>query len=157
MALTKNINYLSPTGFQLKINSLRFPNLEYFCTTVSIPTIVLEEQAIPYKTVDNAAPGSRLSFGDLALTVQITENFDNYLETYNWMHDIANSKGTTVEDLKEDAALMIFTSHNNTNKTIRFKDIFPTGIGALEFTSTAESVNYLSCDMTFSYTSFEFE
>ena len=78
MALTKNINYLSPTGFQLKINSLRYPNLEYFCTTVSIPTIVLEEQSIPYKTVDNAAPGSRLSFGDLALTVQITENFDNY-------------------------------------------------------------------------------
>ena len=73
------------------------------------------------------------------------------------MHSIANSNGTTVADLKEDAALMIFTSHNNTNKTIKFKDIFPTGIGALEFTSTATEVNYLSCDMTFSYTSFEFE
>ena len=157
MALTKNINYLSPTGFQLKINSLRFPNLEYFCTTVSIPTIVLEEQAIPYKTVDNAAPGSRLSFGDLSLTVQITENFDNYLETYNWMHDIANSKGTTVEVLDGYIAISSSTSHNNTNKTIKFKDIFPTGIGALEFTSTATEVNYLSCDMTFSYTSFEFE
>ena len=157
MALTKNINYLSPTGFQLKINSLRYPNLEYFCTTVSIPSILLEEQAIPYKTVDNAAPGSRLSFGDLSLTVQITENFDNYLETYNWMHDIASAKGKEVENLKEDATLLVFTSHNNVNKTIRFKDIFPTGIGALEFTSTAESVNYLSTEINFSYTNFEFE
>lgn len=157
MAVTTNKNYLSPTGFHLKINSLRFPNLEYFATTITLPQITLEEQPLPYKTVDYAAPGTRLSFSDLSITCQITENFDNYLETFNWMHSIANSKGSTVEDLKEDAALMIFTSHNNTNKTIKFKDIFPTGIGALEFTSTATEVNYLSCDMTFSYTSFEFE
>jgi len=73
------------------------------------------------------------------------------------MHDIAKAKGKEVEDLKEDATLLVFTSHNNVNKTIRFKDIFPTAIGSLEFTSTADSVNYLSTDINFSYTNFEFE
>ena len=52
---------------------------------------------------------------------------------------------------------MVFTSHNNVNKTIRFKDIFPTAIGALEFTSTAQEINYLSTEINFSYTNFEFE
>ena len=85
------------------------------------------------------------------------KDFDNYLETYNWMHDIASAKGKEVEDLKEDATLLVFTSHNNVNKTIRFKDIFPTAIGALEFTSTAQEVNYLSTEINFSYTNFEFE
>ena len=155
--LTTNKNYLSPTGFHLKINSLRFPNLEYFATTITLPQITLEEQALPYKTVDYAAPGTRLTFSDLTITAQITEDFDNYLETYNWMHDIAKAKGTAVEDLKEDATLLVFTSHNNVNKTIRFKDIFPTAIGSLEFTSTSDSVNYLSTDINFSYTNFEFE
>ena len=155
--LTANKNYLSPTGFHLKINSLRFPNLEYFATTITLPQITLEEQALPYKTVDYAAPGTRLSFSDLSITAQITENFDNYLETFNWMHSIAASKGKDVEDLKEDATLMVFTSHNNVNKTIRFKDIFPTGIGSLEFSSTATEINYLSTEITFSYTNFEFE
>ena len=73
------------------------------------------------------------------------------------MHDIAKAKGKEVEDLKEDATLLVFTSHNNVNKTIRFKDIFPTAIGALEFTSTAQEVNYLSTEINFSYTNFEFE
>jgi len=73
------------------------------------------------------------------------------------MHSIAASKGKDVEDLKEDATLMVFTSHNNVNKTIRFKDIFPTGIGSLEFSSTATEINYLSTEITFSYTNFEFE
>ena len=155
--LTTNKNYLSPTGFHLKINSLRFPNLEYFATTITLPQITLEEQALPYKTVDYAAPGPRLTFSDLSITAQITEDFDNYLETYNWMHDIAKAKGKEVEDLKEDATLLVFTSHNNVNKTIRFKDIFPTAIGALEFTSTAQEVNYLSTEINFSYTNFEFE
>ena len=155
--LTANKNYLSPTGFHLKINSLRFPNLEYFATTITLPQITLEEQPLPYNTVDYAAPGTRLSFGDLTITAQITEDFDNYLETFNWMHSIAGSKGKDVEDLKEDATLLVFTSHNNVNKTIRFKDIFPTAIGYLEFTSTSDSVNYLSTDINFSYTNFEFE
>jgi hypothetical protein len=39
--LTANKNYLSPTGFHLKINSLRFPNLEYFATTITLPQITL--------------------------------------------------------------------------------------------------------------------
>ena len=104
--LTANKNYLSPTGFHLKINSLRFPNLEYFATTITLPQITLEEQALPYKTVDYAAPGTRLSFGDLSITAQITEDFDNYLETYNWMHDIAASKGKGVK--KEEKELNIF-------------------------------------------------
>ena len=155
--LTTNKNYLSPTGFHLKINSLRYPNLEYFATTITLPQITLEEQALPYKTVDYAAPGTRLAFSDLSITAQITENFDNYLETFNWMHSIASSKGSDVENLKEDATLLVFTSHNNVNKTIRFTDIFPTGIGSLEFSSTQDSVNYLSTEITFSYTNFEFE
>ena len=112
---------------------------------------------MPYKTVDYAAPGTRLAFSDLSITAQITENFDNYLETFNWMHSIASSKGSDVENLKEDATLLVFTSHNNVNKTIRFTDIFPTGIGSLEFSSTQDSVNYLSTEITFSYTNFEFE
>ncbi len=69
--LTTNKNYLSPTGFHLKINSLRFPNLEYFATTITLPQITLEEQALPYKTVDYAAPGTRLTFSDLSITAQL--------------------------------------------------------------------------------------
>jgi len=157
MATTINKNYLSPTGFQLKINSQRFGNLEYFATTVSLPSIELDAIGQAYKTVDYEATGSRLKFGQLALTIQVTENFDNYIEVYNWMHDLQGKSGKEAEDLKEDAVLLVFTSHNNVNKTIRFKDIFPTSLGSLEFTSTADSVNYLSTEVSFSYTNFEFE
>ena len=124
---------------------------------MTLPSLTLEPQPMNYKTVDMDATGSRLKFGDLAITIQVTENFDNYLEVFNWMHDLQGKTGVEAENLKEDAVLLVFTSHNNINKTIRFKDIFPTSIGELEFTSSADSVVYLNTSINFSYTSFEFE
>ena len=155
--LTTNKNFLSPVGFQFTIDRQKFPNIEYFCTAVSLPSISLASVEVPYKGVALTEPGNRLEFGELTLAFNVTENLENYIETFNWMHDIASAKGEDVENLKEDATLLVFTSHNNVNKTIRFKDIFPTAIGSLEFTSTAQEVNYLSTDINFSYTNFEFE
>lgn len=150
--LTTNKNFLSPVGFQFTIDRQKFANIEYFCTGVNLPSLTLGSIELPYRGVALSEAGNRLEFGDLSLTFNVTENLENYIETYDWMHNFVNAKG----DYKEDATLLILNSHNNVSKEVRFFGIFPTSLDALEFDTTA-GVEYLKATVTFEYTSYEFK
>jgi hypothetical protein len=152
--LTANKNFLSPVGFTFKIDQTNFANLEYFCTQVTFPGISLAEVQVPYRGVNLAQTGDRMIFDDLAIRFNITENMENYLELFNWMHNIINKKDA--EDYKYDASLLIMSSHNNMVKTVKFQEIFPTALSTVEFNSQALDVEYLQADVSFRYTLFEF-
>jgi len=152
--LTANKNFLSPVGFSFKIDQINFANLEYFCTSVTFPGISLSEVQVPYRGVNLAQTGDRMIFDDLAIRFNITENMENYLELFNWMHNIINKKDA--EDYKYDASLLIMSSHNNMVKTVKFQEIFPTSLSTVEFNSQSTDVEYLQADVSFRYTLFEF-
>ena len=152
--LTANKNFLSPVGFSFKIDQINFANLEYFCTSVTFPGISLSEVQVPYRGVNLAQTGDRMIFDDLAIRFNITENMENYLELFNWMHNIINKKDA--EDYKYDASLLIMSSHNNMVKTVKFQEIFPTSLSTVEFNSQSRDVEYLQADVSFRYTLFEF-
>jgi len=152
--LTTNKNFLSPVGFTFKIDQTNFANLEYFCTQVTMPGISLAEVPSPYKGVNLSLTGDRLTFDDLAIRFNITENMENYIEIFDWMHSIVQSG--TAEGFKYDAILMIMSSHNNMVKQIKFQEIFPTTLSTVEFNSQQTDVEYLQADVGFRYTLFEF-
>ena len=152
--LTANKNFLSPVGFTFKIDQTNFANLEYFCTQVTFPGISLAEVQVPYRGVNLAQTGDRMVFDDLAIRFNITENMENYLELFNWMHNIINKKDA--EDYKYDASLLIMSSHNNMVKTVKFQEIFSTALSTVEFNSQSLDVEYLQADVSFRYTLFEF-
>jgi hypothetical protein len=108
-----------------------------------------------YRGVNLAFTGDRITFDDLSLRINITENLDNYIETFDWMHKIAQQKDA--EDLKVDATLLILTSHNNVVKEVEFKGVFPTSMAPIEFNAQAESVEFVQMDVGFGYTYFEFK
>ena len=151
--LTTNKNFLSPVGFQFKIDTL-YPNLEYFAVGGTLPSINLSPIETPYRGVNLSFTGDRLTFDDLALRVNITEDMETYTETFNWMHNLAQSKNA--EDFKVDATLLILSSHNNVTKEIKFNGVFPTSMSAVEFDAQSDTVEYAQLDVTFSYTNFEF-
>ena len=152
--LTTNKNFLSPVGFQFKINSNLYPNLEYFAVGCTLPGITINQTEQGYRGVSLGFTGDRLEFEELSLRINVTENLDNYIETFNWMHSLAQSNDP--ESLKVDATLLILTSHNNVIKEIQFKDVFPTSMASVEFDAQAESVEYVQMDVSFAYTNFEF-
>ena len=152
MAVTANKNFLSPTGFKFKLDATKYPNLEYFCSGVNLPGIGMGAVEQPYRGVNLGFTGDRLTFEDLTITFNVSEDMDNYLETFNWMDKILRTEETEVSD----ATLTILTSHNNAGKTIKFKDCFPTALSGFEFTTTSTEVEYLQASVTFKYTTFEF-
>ena len=153
MSLTTNKNFLSPTGFQFRVDAASFPNIEYFCTAVTLPGITLSESTVPYRGVNVAMTGDRINFYELAIRFNVTEDMDNYIEMFNWMHNIINDKNG--ESYKFDATLSILTSHNNVSKEIVFRDCFPTNLSALEFSTQQTDVEYLQADASFKYTYYE--
>jgi hypothetical protein len=150
--LTNNKNFLSPVGFQLIINRNKFANIEYFCTGVTLPSIDISETPIPYRNLGTAISGDRINFSELSITFNVTEDMENYIETFNWMHD---SLGT--DNVEEDAVLLILNSHNNVSKRIKFNGIFPTSLDSLDFNTQNESLEYLQATVSFKYTNFEIE
>lgn len=150
--LTSNKNFLSPIGFQLKIDSTRYPNLEYFCSGVTLPGIAISEVQTPYGSVNASEPGDRLTFGDLTIKFNITENMENYIETYNWIRSLADDQYAH----RADATLAVLNSHNNVSKEIKFDSIFPVDIGEIVFSATETEVQYVEANVTFKYTQFTF-
>jgi|TARA_B100000085_G_scaffold225203_1_gene210671 hypothetical protein len=153
MPVTSNKNFLSPVGFQLKIDYNKYPNLEYFCTAASLPGISMTEAPVPFKGANIGFVGDRINFEDLTVRFNVTENMENYLETFNWMHDIVN--GNDITNVQSDATLIILNSHNNKAKEIQFKDIFPTALSGLQFDTSATDIEYLTAEVTFKYTYFD--
>jgi len=152
--LTTNKNFLSPVGFQFKIDSNQYPNLEYFCTAATLPGLNLGDTPVPFKGVNLSFTGDRVSFEDLSITFNVTEDMENYIETFNWIHSLVQS--TNAEDSKSDATLLILSSHNNVTKEIRFTGVFPIGLSALEFNAQETEISYLQATLTLKYTTFEF-
>ena len=55
-----------------------------------------------------------------------------------------------------DATLVVLTSKNNPIKEIRFRDVYPTNIGELQYDQQAADVQYLTASVTFNYRGYDF-
>mgnify|MGYP001215126523 FL=1 len=55
-----------------------------------------------------------------------------------------------------DATLVVLTSKNNPIKEIRFRDVYPTNIGELQYDQQGGDVQYLTASVTFNYRGYDF-
>ena len=56
------------TGFRFKLDSTTYPNLEYFCTQVTLPGLTLGSVDVPYRGANLSMTGDRMTFEDLNIT-----------------------------------------------------------------------------------------
>ena len=149
--LTDNFNMLSPTGFRVTIESPKFSNLEYFISTVSLPTISLSEVATDFRNYQGFAPGDQVVYDPLDMTFVLDEDMKNYNEVFDWIQSNAEENVPA----KHDLILSILTSHNNLNRQIKFIGAMPTSLGGVEFNTQVDSIDYLQSTVTIRYDRFE--
>ena len=152
MDLTPNKNFLQPTGFCVVVER-SFGNLKFFANTVSHPgaTGTAAEMAVPRVQRLPLAPDT-INYGELTISFILDEDLECYKEILEWLEGI--TYGTKTPE-HHDMQVIILTSHNNTNVTIKYKDCIPTQIGNIELTSTSGDVTYLNFDATFRFTEYE--
>ena len=164
----KNRNFLSPTGFKFIMD--KAPKVSFFGNQVNIPQMTLGVAEQPTYLKDIPLPGDKIQFEDFSLRFLVDENFDNYMEIFNWIRALGFPESLeeiydwqkkdfdipqpnkTQESFYSDATLEILTSTQNPNFKIKFTDMWPTSLSTLEFDATDEDINYLTADVTFKYT-----
>ena len=168
----KNANLLSSLSFDFNIK--RLPNVEFFTTRVNIPDITLGSVDTQNPLSKIPVAGDKLTFGDLEVEFKIDENMNNYLEIYNWLvglgfpddfrqrRELTNrpnfnpaGKGIQKENVFSDASLTINTSDEVPNILVKFEDIYPTSLGALEFTTEQDDIEYHTGVASFTYRKFD--
>jgi hypothetical protein len=161
-----NKNFLSPIGFQFSIQKL--PHVNYFCTSASIPDMnmsVIEDLNSPFSVMPE--PGDKISFGDLSLNFRIDEDMKNYREIYDWISSIGypdtfdqrvglrRANFTNGETMFSDGSLLIMTNQYKPNVEVKFIDLFPISLSALEFNIDQTDVEYLQGEVSFKYRKYE--
>ena len=165
MTLTTNKSFLSNNKFEFKIN--RLPNTVFFVQSVNLPTITLGNTTVasPYVTINR--PSNLLTFEPLTINYIMDENMAVWFEIYDWIKALGNPTSldklgnlsispTTQNSITSDAALIIKTNANNPNIIVNFKDIFPTDLSGVQF-STIDSQEFLTSSITFQYTYYTIE
>ena len=112
-------------------------------------------------------PGDTISFSELSISFILDENMKAYTELYEWMEYSINnefvgqgprSKKINPElPTQADISVSILSSHNNQSTRILYKGCSPTSLSGLQLSSVASSVDYLTFDVTFQFTGFEFK
>ena len=96
-------------------------------------------------------PKSRSQFSEFRSTTSNTPT-----TTQGISRDIGEVKASTaVRSMFSDATLTILTNKNNPIVEVRFSDVYPVSLGALEYNQNETDVNYLSVSADFDYKLYE--
>lgn len=172
----ENINLLAPTSFRFGI--VDSPNVNYFCQTVTLPTITLGDLGTDNPLSRVPEPGDKLFYEPMSIRFSVDEEFANYNEIKNWMVGLGFpesfdqysglvTRKQTVPSLhalqynkmavKKDGTLLIYNSQKKPTIKITFIDMYPISLSPLTFTSTSPDVVYLDCSVDFRYSRFNIE
>jgi len=95
----------------------------------------------------------------LQISFLVDENMENYLEMHDWLRSCANLKDTKEfegrEKFTSGADLYILNSNLRVIKTVRFTDVIPTSLGAINFDSTNSDTEPIVVDATFKFTHYD--
>ena len=164
--IPSNLNPLQSNGFMFGIQKL--PEVNYFCQEVTLPSLDLAPSTMDTPLSRVYMPGDKLDFGDLSLTFLVDEEMINYVALHNWLiglgfpenhEQYTNFIAGKVPSMAavSDAVLQVLSSSNNTVRTIRFVDAFPTSLSQISLQSTTTDTVYIAATATFRYTHYKFE
>jgi hypothetical protein len=157
-----NKSFLSNNKFQFVIT--RLPNVEFFVQSANLPAMTLlnTDTQTPFTRI--SVPGNILIFDPLTVTYIMDENMQSWFEIYNWITQLGNPTNRNkignltqlpgaINSITSDATLTINTNSNNPNIRITFKDLYPTELSGVQFTSI-EGQDFLTASITFAYTTY---
>ena len=113
-----------------------------------MPSVTATEATVARPKLDVYVPGDKIIFDPMSITMLVAENMENYVEIFNWM--------TSSEEQVDDITVYILSSKNNVNRTVTFKNAFPTNIGSISFNVQDADITYAQVDVTFRYDYFTF-
>tara|TARA_B100000287_G_C20410418_1_gene693342 strand:- start:203 stop:757 length:555 start_codon:yes stop_codon:yes gene_type:complete len=162
----ENRNFLSPIGFKFLL--AKYPKVDYFCQSASLPgmTLGIQQQPTPFRSLPLEG---FLEYEPLTINFLVDENLENYLILHNWIRAMGTPDDTRErrdfrlkmqqlfgnQDLYADATLMVLNSNFQQNFDVVFEDLIPMGLNALEFNASVDGTEYAMAQVQFRYLAYE--
>lgn len=159
----ENTNFLQPTKFLLTFS--RIVDTQYFCQTVSIPSISLGEVDRVTPFLDMYSPGTKLRYEPLEISFMIDEELQSWKNLYDWFISIADPdgfggrrNGNELQQKKyfSDATLTVLNNLNNPVLRIEFSNLFPLTMSSIDFDTRQSADTIITCTATFRYQSYKY-
>lgn len=142
-----NYNQSIASNFKILIGGKQ--ELEFFATTVNIPTLSLGPIEVPYQDTRAKIPDNRFMWDDLTINFILDEELYSYELIKNWMYDVRN-KEKWLTGIKD-----VHIIPQDSNKSIEFSFLaqgaWPNMIAGWQYASTSTISDYITFDVTFSY------
>ena len=151
------------TGNRFQFILTRCPTVTYFCQRAIIPSVSFGTSLQSNSTgVTLKRPGTSFVYEDLQIGFVVDENMKNWLEIYDWMLDIGVNYKKEYDILTEkqktcSAYLMVLNSKYEPIIAFKYKNVYPTYLGGVDFNSALTDAESSIVTSTFSYTHFEYE
>jgi hypothetical protein len=162
-----NQNFQSPQNFKFFIK--RAPHLTFFVQKTAVPEIQIDPTWQPTPFTAIPLSGDHITYTPYQLTFKVDEDLKNYLEMMDWLISLGfptmyteyASKTmrpkTDLSGITSDLQLLILNSSEIPTHAVNFVDAFPIYLGPLEFDTTSDDVNFITCSVVFRYTHYYIE
>ena len=160
---------LHTNGFILNI--LKIPEISFFCTSVSLPTISLPTATHDTRFSRIKEPGDKPEYSTLSVSFKVDSLLNNYIAVYNWItglgfpEDIEQFKRATETDnlnttrrlvSVSEGTLAVLDNYNNPARIFKFSGLIPTELSfASTFDSNVSDTTYLTANVEFELTEFK--
>ena len=135
--------------------------MSYFLTTFNLPGMSIGTMPIanPFKAHND--PGNTLTYDELSVTCLISENFDNWKASVDWLKTATDgvtfSTATSGRMTKKAGSIVLLTNNGNKFFDIIINNMFPTTIGSVSFDIQSVEPTPLTFDMTLQYESYKID
>ena len=164
--LTENINLFQPTSFNVVIDRENYSNLRFFVQRVNHPGAANSAVEVPFSRIGSVPmPGNTMTYGSLTMDILLDEDFNSYIEMYNWMLRLVNTKQVNARDAYSqsssptatysDIVITALTNSNNKNIEFKYVDCIPVSVGDVSMEATNSGVDFLTFNAEFRFSYFE--
>lgn len=153
--LSRDINYSSPTGFRLIIDSQKYKNAQYTVQSVALPDISVDSAPLARPQRLMGFSGDKVAYGNFEVTFIVDEDLINYKEIHDWILGLVTEDENKAIRKERDMSLMVLSSHNNVSREIKFIDAFPISLSTLQYDASTVDVEYLIASVSFQYSYFK--
>jgi hypothetical protein len=162
-----NHNFLSPLNFKFQIK--RAPHINFFIQEINLPSISIQPKEVGNPFVKIPYPGDHIDYTLLTVKFKVDEDLKNYLEMQSWLRGLgfpqsfdeystlSNQNQLEGKGLRSDISLIILNSTKLPNYEITFTEAFPVSLSELVFSTTEDTVNYMTATVDFRYILYNIE
>lgn len=163
-SIPENNNNLQPNKFTFLFPTLPF--LKYFSQTAILPGVSTSAVSVETPFSNTFRHGDKLVYEPLSFTTIIDEDLRVWEETYNWLvaltfpkkfpqyiRNLEGGRGTPYHD----GLLTINDNAHLPRIRIKYLNVHPVSIGAVNFTVSESADVTITTDIQFQYDRFEIE